>query len=111
MAQLRDAKTGEWIAEGTPEEMALLAQEVGPGDVMFDDVGPAFRPAAALRAHRDRLTEARALTQATAEGSDRDRIEAHVAELEAVEERAKARKTDADRALRAARRLAKLDGP
>lgn len=37
--QLRDAETSELIAEGTPLEIATLAAELDPADVLFDDAG------------------------------------------------------------------------
>lgn len=39
MAQLRDAMTSEWIAEGTPLEIAIVAEAFDAADVLFDDVG------------------------------------------------------------------------
>ncbi len=48
MSQLRDMQTSELIAEGTPLEIVLVAQRLGPGEVLYDDVGLAFDPAAVL---------------------------------------------------------------
>lgn len=53
MAQLRDKHTSAFIAEGTPLEMALLAQKLGPDEVLFDDVGLKFDPQAVLDAHAE----------------------------------------------------------
>lgn len=51
MAIIRDPKTGQGIAQGTPLEMAALAQQLD-GDVLFDDVGEGFDPQAVLDSHQ-----------------------------------------------------------
>lgn len=51
MAQLRDALTGELLAEGTPFQVIVAAAEVGRDNVMFDDVGTRFDPAAIRAAY------------------------------------------------------------
>lgn len=38
MAQLRDAQTSELLAEGTPADLVLLADRLGPDRVIFDGV-------------------------------------------------------------------------
>lgn len=50
MAQLRDARTSELLATGTPLEVATCAADMT--EVIFDDVGVAFDPAA-VRARYD----------------------------------------------------------
>ena len=69
MAQLRDALTSELIAEGSPLEVALAARAlarpaavIGPGDdlpagteLLYDDVGAAFDPAAVIAAHEENV--------------------------------------------------------
>lgn len=68
MAQLRDAKTSELLAEGSPLEVALAAKQLGksevvgideepkaPTDVIFDDVGLGFDPAAVIANHEENL--------------------------------------------------------
>jgi len=50
MAQLRDAHTSDIIATGTPLELALIADKIGGAEVLFDDVGAAFDPAAVIEA-------------------------------------------------------------
>jgi hypothetical protein len=50
MAQLRDQRTSELLATGTPLEIATCAADMT--EVIFDDVGPAF-DAAVLRARYD----------------------------------------------------------
>lgn len=56
MAQLRDAISSQFLAEGTPLEVALLAQEIGFDEVIFDDVGVGFDPQALIAAHAEVLT-------------------------------------------------------
>jgi len=53
--QLRDAHTSELIAEGSPLEVALLALELGPDEVLFDGAGDTFDPDAVIAHHRERL--------------------------------------------------------
>lgn len=55
MAQLRDAETSECVFEGTPLEVAAVAAELG-NDVIFDDVGTKFDPAAVLKAHDENVS-------------------------------------------------------
>lgn len=55
MAQLRDKKTSEFIAEGSPVEMVLLADEVGIDEVLFDGVGLRFNPAEVRQEYQDRI--------------------------------------------------------
>lgn len=50
MAQLRDTKTSEILYEGTPLEVALIADEIGRDEVLFDDVGESFDPDVVTRA-------------------------------------------------------------
>lgn len=62
MAQLRDAQTSEIIAEGTPLEIATVAEAFAAGDVIFDGVGAVdrngkslFDPAAVRQARADEI--------------------------------------------------------
>lgn len=55
MAQLRDAQTSEILAEGSPLEVALIAQTLGRREVLFDDVGQGFDPDAVIAAHEEHL--------------------------------------------------------
>lgn len=72
MAHLRDAKTSELIAEGTPTELVTIAEKLGMKagvvgidqtaaqlglDLIYDDVGLAFDPKAVL-AQRDEQLDA-----------------------------------------------------
>jgi hypothetical protein len=82
MAQLRDAHTSELIAEGTPLELAVLAEELGRDEVLFDGVGTEFDPDAVLDAARQRAAELD--TVDTKEG--RKAAKAAAAELEAPRE-------------------------
>jgi hypothetical protein len=54
MAQLRDAQTSELIAEGDALDLVVIADELGFDEVLFDDVGEHFDPAAALEERRGR---------------------------------------------------------
>lgn len=69
MAQLRDGRTGELLAEGAPVEMVALADALGRGEVMFDDVGAAFDPDAVRQAHEQ---HAAGLDDAATGEKDRD---------------------------------------
>lgn len=55
MAQLRDARTSEILHEGTPLEVALLAEKIGRDEVLFDDVGEGFDPDAVLEVHTSQV--------------------------------------------------------
>lgn len=55
MAQLLDARTSELIAEGTPLEVVLIADELGRDEVLFDGVGLGFDPTAVTKAEKERL--------------------------------------------------------
>jgi hypothetical protein len=62
MPQLRCAQTSELLAEGTPLEIATVAEAFAAGEVLFDDVGgvdrngvSTFDPAAVRKARADEL--------------------------------------------------------
>lgn len=55
MAQLRDKLTSEVVFEGTPLEVSTLANEIGVGEVLFDDTGHDFDPAACAKSYDDQL--------------------------------------------------------
>lgn len=64
MAQLRDARTSELLASGSPLEIATCAAELDPADVLFDDVGgvdlkgrSTFDPAAVRAMRADELAQ------------------------------------------------------
>lgn len=61
MAQLRDAQTSQYLAEGTPIEVALIAEAIGFSEVIFDDVGEGFDAGAVLAAHREHVASLRDL--------------------------------------------------
>jgi hypothetical protein len=74
MAQLRDAKTSELLAEGTPEEIARAAEGFVAGEVLFDDVGAVgkdgvslFDPVAVRKRHSDDLVALESAVDATPE--------------------------------------------
>lgn len=92
MAQLRDAQTSEIIAEGTPVEVALIAETLGVTNVLFDDVGPAFNPATVVQEHKDRVKGLRDANLRDAEQ-----------EARAAERNATSKTDPADKALKAAR--------
>jgi hypothetical protein len=91
--QLRDAQTSELIAEGTPLEVATLAAEMDPADVLFDGAGgvdtrgvSTFDPAEVRRvraAELDALVAALGDMPATPPADVTDR-EAYRAQREAV---------------------------
>lgn len=56
MAQLRDALTSEFLAEGDPTALVLLAEKIGPDEVIFDGVGEHFNPDEVLRAYNENLS-------------------------------------------------------
>jgi hypothetical protein len=55
MPQLRDAQTSEILAEGSREEVALMAANIGHQEVIFDDVEPGFDARATIAAYRQYL--------------------------------------------------------
>lgn len=84
MAQLRDRHTSELILEGTPLEVALVAEQLGPAEVLFDDVGAAFDPAAVRQAHHANLEALQAAAAAERDRTARAALETQ--RSEAVEE-------------------------
>lgn len=56
MAQLRDAQTSEFLHQGSPTEMVLLAERLGRDQVIFDDVGLSFDPDAVLAEYKAELS-------------------------------------------------------
>lgn len=83
MAHLRDAKTSEHICEGTPLELALLADELGRDEVLFDDVGAGFDPDAVLKAARENA-DGLAGAAKTAKGEQRKDLTAAAADAKAA---------------------------
>lgn len=88
MAHLRDAKTGELIAEGTPLEVVLVADKLGlkagvvgpdelPGELeaLYDDVGLGFDPGAVLLQAGENAGGLEAAAK-DAKGEERKRLEA-----------------------------------
>lgn len=106
MAQLRDARTSELIAEGTPTELALLADRLGRDEVLFDDVGHTFDPDAVLEAHRENIAGLEAAAAAAPAGSDqRAELEDALAERQIDDGAVAALEVEATAALEAAREL------
>ena len=116
MAQLRDAQTGECLAEGAPEEMVLLAEEVGVAEVMFDGVGGGFDAEAVKTRHQANVVASRAYATSVANDPEitpeqRDRARRRADELAALKDAARTRKVEARAVLRAARKRAHLVEP
>lgn len=90
MAQLRDKKTSELVAEGTPLAVVLLADELGRDEVLFDDVGLDFDPDAVLAAHNEHVDNLKLAAGAAKNKADKDAAaaarSAAVAEAEAARE-------------------------
>lgn len=108
MAQLRDVKTSECVFEGTPYEVALMAEKVGKKEVIFDDVGLGFDPQSVIDAERERLAAFEPVAKSRAKSVDADTkgaakdhvqwhdattdaIDARVAEVEAAIQEARSR--------------------
>lgn len=108
MPQLRDAKTSELLAEGTPLEIVQAADAAGlnagvvkePGDVdgldaIYDDVGLEFDPAAVLKAHEENVAGHQAVAKDTkAKKADRDQARDRVDQLKAEAEAGKGMAAD-----------------
>lgn len=103
MAQLRDAQTSELIAEGTPTELVLLADELGVEEVLFDDVGEHFNPDAVRQAHGDQVAGLERAAR-DAKGNDRKRLTKALEDAKSVAPRARRRVRAATEELEAARR-------
>lgn len=97
MAQLRDARTSEIIAEGTPIELVTIADELGLNagivdtgdtagtlDAIYDDVGLGFDPDTVRQARDENLDGLQ--TASTPEGEAA--YTAAVAEIDQARERA-----------------------
>lgn len=108
MAQLRDSRTSELVAEGTAEEVALAAERLGHNEVLFDDVGQDFDPAAVVAAYRDRvdgLARAAAEARADPDVDETSLEEAHASEVSVEAESVPALVSAAEQALHDARQL------
>lgn len=62
MAQLRDSKTSQVIFEGTPFEVAQMAEQIGAKEVLFDDVGSGFDHKAVLSADAQNQDQLKSIT-------------------------------------------------
>lgn len=85
MAQLRDAQTSALLAEGTAEEVALAADAMGGDDLIFDDVGIAFDPAAVVAAYRERVTGLAGALEETNDADTRDSLQVAITSARQVE--------------------------
>lgn len=101
MAQLRDARSSQWIASGTPTQLVLLAEKIGLGEVLFDGIG-AFDPAATLQTYRDTVTALQAQL-AKASAKDKPALTAYIADLVAADAWATSKVAETQIALNAAR--------
>lgn len=106
MAILRDSRTSAAIAVGTPLEMVLLADELGRGEVLFDDVGQAFDPDAVLEAHQANKKGLTAARKGERNADTKASIDAALEDRKAAETRAAELVPRARQALEEARRLA-----
>lgn len=102
MAQLRDKVTSQIIFEGTPEQVARMAADIGQDEVIFDDVGAAFDPQAVIVASNTNLA---GLEQAATEAPEEDRssIEDALAVAQEQANSYKAEQANAEHALEEAR--------
>lgn len=85
MPQLRCAQTSEILAEGTPLEIATAAEQFAKGDVIFDDVGGGFDPAAVRQMRADEIAGLQAVLAelpARPSGADADATKAYKANLQ-----------------------------
>jgi len=107
MAQLRDARTSELIAEGTPQEVVLLADRLGHDEILFDDVGLNFDPDAVRQAYQENLDGLVAAAKAEDDKETRERLEQAAADAADAADRAAELEPEALAALQEAR--ARLD--
>lgn len=56
MAQLRDAITSELIFEGDPVAVAIMAEQIGVENVLFDGVGSSFDHQEIIDRHEQEIT-------------------------------------------------------
>lgn len=78
--QLRCAQTSELIAEGTPLEIATVAQDFADGDVLFDGVGGTFDPAAVRKFRNDEIAGLQAALARGDAGEDAEALRATLKE-------------------------------
>lgn len=118
MAQLRDAHTSELIAEGTPNELVTIADELGLNagtvgigetadglDAIYDDVGLGFDPDAVRQARDENIDglKTASSSKATPDEGLRESIkQSHSAAVEEIEQ-AKERAPEVQAALDDAR--------
>jgi hypothetical protein len=90
MAQLRDARTSDILYEGTPLEVALMAEKLGRDEVLFDDVGGGFDHQATIAAHQDNVEGHARVTRSRAKDitdDDKQRAKEALDTLKGHEER------------------------
>lgn len=126
MAQLRDAHTSELIAEGTPNEIVTIADELGlkagvlgPNDslqdlgldLLFDDVGLGFNADAVRKGRDENLTGLAGAAKEAASAATRAKGKPDAAGLreiaDSLAEAAKAAKSEIEGAKPAAQKAKK----
>lgn len=103
MAQLRDKLTSALLAEGTPEEMVLLANEIGMDEILFDDVGLRFDPDAVHASMKERREGLQTSLEQEDDEERRDSFKANLAEDAERHSAARAKKAEAIRLMEEAR--------
>jgi hypothetical protein len=104
MAQLRDAQTSQFIAQGSAHEMVLLANDIGMAEVLFDDVGAAFNPTEVLKAYNDEMATAKdLLAKKTTGNGEKVSIQSVIDRLDASKANAVSKRRSADLAIADAR--------
>lgn len=82
MAQLRDAVSSELVAEGTPEELVLIAENFA-GEVLYDGVGEGFDPQSTLDAYYQRIQNLNSvLSDSKTDDKTKHHIEDQIVEAE-----------------------------
>ncbi|MBA3240080.1 MAG: hypothetical protein H0T60_02545 [Acidobacteria bacterium] len=86
MAQLRDAKTSEFLAEGTLLEVAVLARGYNNDEVIFDGAAEAFEPASVIEQAEESAEGFEAVAKSTAKAISKETKEAAKAEAARLRE-------------------------
>jgi hypothetical protein len=104
VAQLRDRVTSTLLAEGTPHEMVLVADELGAAEVLYDGVGLAFDPDVVRAVEDERLKGlADVVKDGSLDATAKEAAQAAVAAAAAVEAKAAAAAATAGASMAAAR--------
>lgn len=103
MAQLRDAQTSQFLCDGSPLEVVVVADEIGRKEVLFDDVGENFDPKAVMKSYDDQLAGLDAVAKDDKDKDTRARARDAAKELRATVEGAKKAAAKASNAMKKAR--------